>query len=569
LYKFQINEIVNFGQFFNSFFEDQIAEISGLHSIALEVVSHGAMHICVFRDIPGVGGRAICEITLDYADEPVASTINIDLVKGKGSRLRFEVRSRQMDSVLHSAKWTTKTIPRNRVKLAVITTTFKNEILIDQNVCRILFDEAIQQKPIELIVIDNASSYTPSITDDRLHIIPQGNVGGAGGFTRGMYEVTHGFLKDRGFTHVLLMDDDIEVHVSSILRIVTLYEYTEKTVSLGGSMLDLSKPDTLFEAGAFSCRRTPVGSHNDVIYGNASDFHNLDSVGKFTNYDYCGWWFFSLPIAAIRQIGLPKPLFIRGDDVDYGERLNDAGYKVYCLGGVGVWHLHFLEKPISWIVYYVFRNHLILLSTSHQNRKWSKDAILNYLRNIVFYNVCQYDYGHAALVLLATEDFMAGPKLLRDEKAENLLKKVVSTYNEYKSDKDPDHVPIIPNTARQPDKKIINYIKKVSLNYQRGILKKQTIQGFEVIHGEFPPLWKHTPEKNGYLLVDTSRNVKRIYERNDELAIKLHHQSIKRFERLEKIFDKVVLEYQENQDDMHDVKYWKMYFEANDCILSK
>ena len=40
---------------------------------------------------------------------------------------------------------------------------------------------------------------------------------------------------------------------------------------------------------------------------------------------YNGWWFFAFPLAAVDRVGLPLPLFIRGDDVEYGLRLLGPG----------------------------------------------------------------------------------------------------------------------------------------------------------------------------------------------------------------------------------------------------
>ena len=259
-------------------------------------------------------------------------------------------------------------------------------------------------------------------------------------------------------------------------------------------------------------------------------------------------------------------MFIRGDDVDYGERLNQAGYKVYCLGGVGVWHLHFLEKPISWIVYYVFRNHLVLLSTSHKNRNWDKTSISKQLRNTVFYNLCQYDYGHAALVLLAIEDFLKGPEYIQNTKASDILQNVLATYKKYNSKLNPECVKQMEPTKRQADTKINNYLKKISLNYQQGILKKKGSDSFEIIHGEYPPSWKHVPEKNGYILHDTGRNVKRIFERNQEHAENLDIERENVFKQFSEQFNQVAEKFLAYEDTLHSKEYWEEYFKTNECL---
>lgn len=564
-YFFTKNENVCFGEYFNSLFEDELCTIAEIGEAFLELEYSGHFILRIVRTIPDVGKQVISDLELNSEGDTAHVRESLELMEGRGSRISFEMFCVSDSGSLISAEWKTSVAPRNEVKLAIVTTTFKNEDLIDENISNLLSSEEIKKENIEVIVIDNASTYDPDFEDERFHLIQQGNVGGSGGFTRGIFEVVHGRLSDEGFTHILLMDDDIKLHLSSILRIFTFYKYSQSKVTLGGAMLDLNRPNYMFEAGAFSCRRTVIGSHNDVTYEEASTPTNLNSIGKCTNYDYCGWWFYSFPVSAVEEIGLPKPLFIRGDDVDYGERLNQADYKVYCLGGVGVWHLHFLEKPISWVVYYVFRNHLILLSTSHKNRGWNKKSILRFLHNTIFYNLCQYDYGHAALVLQAVEDFLEGPDYLKSEKASDVLSAVFSNYKAYNSSATPEEVEIIQNTRRLPDKKRFNFIKKISRNHQTGLFKKQTAKGFEIIYGEYVPKWNHTPEGNGYVLVDPLRNNSRVFERDE---IKLKSLSLKS-SKLLKRFDCEFLEIQEQfraqENVMHSVDYWNDYFSKNNC----
>ena len=566
IYQFKKNEVVDFGEFFNTVFEDEVSTITTISKLTLRLELKGKFSIRIFRVLPNLGGRVIYDSIKNTNGEFVNWEQEVDLITGKSSRLFFSLKSLSKKGVLASADWGVESEGRDDIKLCLVTTTFKNESLINSNIEYILSDDEVKDYPIEVVVVDNAATYTPKIQDARLHLIPQENVGGAGGFTRGIYEVVYGKLKDKGFTHILLMDDDIKLHLSSVIRIYKMYQYGAGKTALGGCMLDLNRPDFLFEAGAFSCRKKPIGSHNDVIYAEANECHNLDTVGHTTDYDYCGWWFFSFPVEAVNEVGLPKPVFIRGDDVDYGIRLRQAGYKNYCLGGVGVWHLHFLEKPISWIVYYVFRNHLILLSTSHQDRGWQTEDIIKELKNTIFYNICQYDYAHAALVLLAMEDFLKGPDFLKNENANDVLKNVFATHKQYQTKLDPKELREVPNTERQPDKKHINYIKKISLNYQKGPFKKKTKRGFETVHGEFPPTWKHSPEQNGYILIDGIRNVKRAFERKPHLVVELDNRAKILMDRFTKEYPTVAQQFEDNADNMHSKEYWEAYFKSNGCM---
>ncbi len=54
------------------------------------------------------------------------------------------------------------------------------------------------------------------LLNGKLRVINQSNLGGSGGFARGMFEAV-----ENGSDYVLLMDDDIVVEPESIIRLLT------------------------------------------------------------------------------------------------------------------------------------------------------------------------------------------------------------------------------------------------------------------------------------------------------------------------------------------------------------
>jgi len=54
-----------------------------------------------------------------------------------------------------------------------------------------------------------------------VQLIPNKNVGGSGGFARGLVEALQEYLP------ILFMDDDIELDSESIYRLFSLYEYAK------------------------------------------------------------------------------------------------------------------------------------------------------------------------------------------------------------------------------------------------------------------------------------------------------------------------------------------------------
>ena len=76
---------------------------------------------------------------------------------------------------------------------------------------------------------------------DWVHLVPNRNCGGAGGFTRGMIEA----LKDPGFTHVILMDDDIVLNPEVLTKTMLFLSSVKKEwqdAPLGGSLIERAIP---------------------------------------------------------------------------------------------------------------------------------------------------------------------------------------------------------------------------------------------------------------------------------------------------------------------------------------
>lgn len=138
------------------------------------------------------------------------------------------------------------------VDLAIATTTFHKESFIRKNmqlVKRELLDSHTDiSEHLTMHVVDNGKTLDPNESGDpRITISPNENVGGAGGFARGMIEAME---QSTPATHVLIMDDDVEVSPESIRRTYELLrmvnsEYEEAFVS--GAMLNIEDTQIMRE----------------------------------------------------------------------------------------------------------------------------------------------------------------------------------------------------------------------------------------------------------------------------------------------------------------------------------
>ena len=57
--------------------------------------------------------------------------------------------------------------------------------------------------------------------------------------------------------------------------------------------------------------------------------------------DYNAWWYCCMPVEYAFKNGLPLPLFIKCDDVEYGIRCIT---NLILMNGIGIWHQDFSAK---------------------------------------------------------------------------------------------------------------------------------------------------------------------------------------------------------------------------------
>jgi galactofuranosylgalactofuranosylrhamnosyl-N-acetylglucosaminyl-diphospho-decaprenol beta-1,5/1,6-galactofuranosyltransferase len=248
---------------------------------------------------------------------------------------------------------------------------------------------------------------------DTLTYIRQPNLGGAGGFTRGMVEA--GRLDDGRHCDVLLMDDDIMLEPDTVIRMTAFANRTVGPTIVGAQMLNLLHPRRL-HVGA---ERTNLGIlRAGVPVADALSTADVSDEQQDIRVDaqYNAWWSCLLPWEVVAVIGYPLPLFFQWDDIEYGLRARAAGFATVTLPGAGVWHADFSWKNWDdWSRYFAFRNALI---TAALHSDFDRRGIIDHLARLLIDYLVSMRYGLATLTLKAIEDFLRGPEVLDDGGAE-------------------------------------------------------------------------------------------------------------------------------------------------------
>ncbi|WP_231499812.1 glycosyltransferase [Saccharothrix sp. NRRL B-16314] len=249
---------------------------------------------------------------------------------------------------------------------------------------------------------------------DRLEVIEQDNLGGSGGFTRGMFEA----VENTDVDQVMLMDDDIRLEPEAVLRSNAFARAAASPVIVGSHMLNLQARTRLHSSaeivdlGTCFWRAAP-GAVNDHDFG-TSPLRETPALHPRVDATYNGWWMCLVPREVVRQIGYPLPLFIKWDDAEYSLRALEHGFPTVSLPGSAVWHMPWTDKNDStdWQAYFHTRNRLVLaaLHSPYDVRS----GIVKHGLKLSLRHLLSMEYSTVALQQKALEDFLAGPAGLFD-----------------------------------------------------------------------------------------------------------------------------------------------------------
>ena len=284
--------------------------------------------------------------------------------------------------------------PLRSVKIGLAITTFRREAFVKRNVAAITRD--LPKEEFGVFVVDNGGTLSPEDLPGAT-LFPNKNLGGSGGFTRGILEIR----KRKEYTHILLTDDDITFESEIFLRTAAILRYVldpARTV-IGAAMMELDCPYYQHEFGA---------EWNGIIkpHNRGIDLRDPSSLLKNAlapAAEFSAWWFNCIPSDLPDRIGLPFPFFIKIDDIEYGLR---AKCDILLLNGIGVWHEAFDNKYSALWDYYSKRNEQIVnaLRRPRLGPLYEFGKLLRSLsKQLIFQRYFAID-----LILKAYDDFLAG-----------------------------------------------------------------------------------------------------------------------------------------------------------------
>lgn len=414
---------LSFATYFNAFPASYWKRWTRVEEVALHLAVQGAGRIDLYRSKPNGDMVHLQGKQLDTGDDAVDVELRVSLAPFEdGGWVWFDVATQHGSMTVSDAAWAVDTpLPEHRVAVAITTFNRPGECL--QALATLAEDGAVLDRVKTIRVVDQGTvtvrehddfAAVEKLLGDRLEVIDQPNLGGSGGFARGMLES----IEHTDVEHVLLMDDDVRIEPDSVLRLVAFASAAASPVVLGAQMLNLQAPSHLHAMGEIvdftTCFWRPApGSIFDHDF-NKLTLRQQRMLHVRIHSTYNGWWMCLIPRKVIERVGLPLPLFIKWDDAEYSLRAAEEGFPTVSLPGSAIWHMPWTDKDdaTDWTAYFHLRNRLITMAL-HSPHDVRKALVQEGLRT-TFKHLMKMEYSTVALHHQALEDFLAGPARLFD-----------------------------------------------------------------------------------------------------------------------------------------------------------
>ena len=403
-------EALSFDTYFNSFTYTKYRDYTVLRSVsyAARVSAEVEMLLKTYdgveeKTVASSQGAGDVKVTVDITELP------------EGAFLYAEIIAKE-DVEFISGGWYADVTPVERPRIAIGFCTYKREEYILNNL------EVLKGADIpfleKIIVVDNGNTLDKEELDGELvSVYPNYNFGGSAGFTRAIIEA-----KRQGFSHVILMDDDVLIFPEALMRMsvfVSILRPEHKSAHLSAAMLTASNIAVQYEkGGAWN------GAYIESLNSGIDVTQREALVANLTDGDirYGAWWCFCLPLSDVDEFGLPLPLFIKFDDVEYGIRTCSAA-PILTMSGMAVAHADFDLKYSMHLEYYAVRNQLIMLASHGRLNRFS---CLSRLVRISAKYLFMYRYDAAPIIIRAFSDFLSGADFIKETNAEELNRSIMA-----------------------------------------------------------------------------------------------------------------------------------------------
>lgn len=411
------NGTVSLGSYFNAFPAATWQAETDADTVRLRVHAAGRGSILIHRS--DADARAT-EVARRDVDSDCVITLDLPLHGfDSGGVYWFDLVANGGELQLLEADWSIEQQVQATATVAI--TTFNRPVECLAQLRALALDQGVGEVIDRIILVDQGSDTVQSQPEfpavatglgERLSVIRQPNLGGSGGFARGMLET----LRTTDSDGVLLLDDDAIIEPEAIVRAVRFAGAARSSLIVGGGMIHLDDRSRLYaqseqwdsRIGWFRLDRPGAYDHDFV----ATPFRQAPFFHRTHRSDFNGWWMCLIPVSVLRAGGLPLPLFLKGDDVEFGLRAGARGVRTVSPTGIALWHLGWGGKAPTrtWEGYFLHRNRLItelLHATASRPTTVILHSFLGDMKPLL-----TLQYSAVRLRAQAVADVLAGPERL-------------------------------------------------------------------------------------------------------------------------------------------------------------
>ena len=567
--KFQLDGQVDFDTYFNSFSTGKWKKYTVVENVQIALVIKGVFSVELVHQFLE---NKVIQTEVISSTEVSSNELGqfvFDFGKNRSEGIYFfKCHALAEESEIHEGRYLSdKLLSINlNINIMVDICTFKREEFVYRNLSLLKRDilenpDSALYRHLYVHVSDNAKTLDPTIADGNIiKITPNRNVGGVGGFTRGIIEAMSR-SKERDISHVLLMDDDAMIEpacLETTYTFLTVLKEEYKDYTMGGSIIQLDKSYLQFEEGAqWNVGNIKALKHKVDLRDMMNLLKNEDESEKV---EYTGWWYCCIPLSVINKENLPLPVFIHRDDVEYGLR---TGKGFIYLNGVGVWHEAFENKIPGPLEYYDIRNHCIV-NAIHYPEYGAKD-----FKKMLFKwasgNILRYRYQYMEMNLRGVEDFLKGIDWFLKHEAEPLHQEIskmnykAQPKENYIKQKGLQEAEFEWERLLKPDNIIIPRWKKIlqmlCLNGNIFPAKKNKV----LITSPYCTFLKLFRIKE-VIFVDAAGN-SILTERSFRRMVQSYRNVFKMMRRIDKEYDKAKKTYHDRYRELTNIDFWRKYLE--------
>ncbi|HET6499442.1 MAG TPA: glycosyltransferase [Amycolatopsis sp.] len=542
--------------------------------VRLEMVVTGSGSLAVrASDVQGESRTISAQEITDAELTVVTFDLKIDkFFDGGALWLDLETEAAQRLTV-ERVRWTVE--PPEKIRPTAVTICTMNRADDCLGNLRALADDIASLETLDAIYVadqgtdrvDSRDGFAQVVKDlgGKLHYINQPNLGGAGGFTRGLYEVAG--HTETEHANVLFMDDDVLLEPDLIIRMTAFSNRAASPIIVGGQMLNLLHPHQL-HVGAEYARLNTLEPGVPVEHSlSTADLLGVDEATGRPNRQerrldagYNGWWSCLIPYEVVKAIGYPLPFFFQWDDAEYSYRARGHGFPTVTLPGAGVWHADFFWKDWDeWHRYFNLRNSII---TAALHSEFNVTVLCRVLTAQLVRYLLGMQYGLSHTLIKAVEDFLEGPEILRDGgvAAMKEIREIRARYPETKRHDATD----VPGIASN-DIGIINTAPRPSL--QRAVLVKRIVdrlRGRSRFSLGAIPLdeshWWHVGLFETAVVTDASQEGVRVRKYDRDRMFELGKHGLRVINRLRKEGRTVQAQYRRAMPELTGRENWKRLY---------